>query len=316
MMISKVGIEVIDAHAHFMTYNTVKAIIERASRSTDESQFEKIQKRVSSLTDMKEFTLPDEKWDAAQMWVDELNKYGITAIGMMVGTESWDEFTEARRRFPGRFLGYANINPADENAVELVKRAGKDGFQGIKLYPTSWSFHASDEVVYPIYEEALRQKLLVIAHFGITIGTQADLRYGNPLDLQKPAHDFPELNFMIAHFGAGFFREVLMLMYQTDNIFMDSSGSNSWMNYLPYDLTITKIFEKALKAGGPERIIFGTDSSFFPRGFRYNILEAQYNAVRSICPQFCYSDDDIDRIFRGNILRITGLSGLDRTEDD
>ncbi|MCK5152405.1 MAG: amidohydrolase, partial [Candidatus Thorarchaeota archaeon] len=161
---------------------------------------------------------------------------------------------------------------------------------------------------YPIYEEALKQNLLVILHFGITIGTQANLRYGNPLDIQKPAHDFPDLNFMIAHFGAGFFREMLMLMYQTENVHMDSSGSNSWMKYVPYDLTITKIFEKALRAAGPERIIFGTDSSFFPRGFRYNILEEQYNAVRSICPQFCYSEDDVDLIFRKNILDLTGFN--------
>jgi predicted TIM-barrel fold metal-dependent hydrolase len=164
-----------------------------------------------------------------------------------------------------------------------------------------------DEKVYPIYEEALRQKLLVILHFGITIGTTANLRYGNPLDIQKPAHDFPDLNFMIAHFGAGFFREVLMLMYQTQNVVMDTSGSNSWMIYQPYDLTIIKIFEKALKAGSACRVVFGTDSSFFPRGFRYNILEEQYKAVQTICPQLCYGDDDIDLIFRGNILRLTGF---------
>ena len=112
---------------------------------------------------------------------------------------------------------------------------------------------------------------------------------------------------MIAHFGAGFFREVLMLMYQTHNVVMDTSGSNSWMTYLPYDLTITKIFERALKAGASCRVVFGTDSSFFPRGFRYNILEEQYNAVKSLLPQFNYTQEDIDLIFRDNILRLTGF---------
>lgn len=297
----------IDAHAHFMTYDTVERIICGQAMESCEDMLAKVQKRVTSLTDMNAFVMPEKDFDTGRAWVDELDKYGISAIGMMIGTEAWDEFNETRRRFPGRFLGYANINPAEEDAVDLIRRAGKDGFQGIKLYPTSWNFHASDEIVYPVYEEALKHKLLVIAHFGITIGTQANLRYGNPLDIQKPAHDFPELNFMVAHFGAGFFREVLMLMYQTDNVSMDTSGSNAWMKYLPYDLTITKIFEKALNAGGPNRIVFGTDSSFFPRGFRYNILEEQYNAVRAICPQFCYSDDDIDMIFRRNILDLTGF---------
>ena len=301
MILSKVGTEVIDSHAHFFTYDTIKRWIDSGV------SLERMQSRVSHLTDMPELTIPDESWDPGQMWADELDKYAITAVGMMIGEEVWDGFNEARKRFPGRFLGYANINPAEEKAVDMVKRAGKDGFQGIKLYPSAWDFHAYDERVYPIYEEALKQKLLVILHFGIRIGSQTNLRYGNPLDIQKPALDFPDLNFMIAHFGAGFFREVLMLMYQTHNVVMDTSGSNSWMTYLPYDLTITKIFERALKAGASCRVVFGTDSSFFPRGFRYKILEEQYKAVKTLLPQFNYSQEDVDLIFRDNILRLTGF---------
>ncbi len=301
MIVSKVGIEVIDSHAHFFTYDTIKRWLDSGA------SLERMQNRVSFQTDMPELKIPDESWDAGQMWADELDKYGITAIGMMIGEEVWDEFNKARKRFPGRFLGYANINPAEEKAVDIVKQAGKDGFQGIKLYPSSWNFHAYDELVYPVYEEAKKQNLLIILHFGITIGTQANLRYGNPLDIQKPALDYPDLNFMIAHFGAGFFREVLMLMYQTHNVVMDTSGSNMWMNYQDVDLTITKIFERALKAGASCRVVFGTDSSFFPRGFRYNILEEQYKAVKSLLPQFNYSQEDVDLIFRDNILRLTGF---------
>lgn len=301
MVISKIGIDVIDAHAHFITYSVIKEWF------SDPEQLKQAQQRVAYRTDMTELKIPDEPWDTGELWIQELDRYGISAIGMMIGPESWDEFVEARRRHPNRFMGYANVNPANDDAAEVVKRAGREKFQGIKLYPSSWDFPVYDERVYPIYEEALKQKLLVILHFGITIGNQANLRFGNPLDIQKPAQDFPELNFMIAHFGAGFFREILMLFYQTNNVVVDSSGSNSWMQYLPYDLTVTKVFEKALKAGGACRIVFGTDSSFFPRGFRYNILEEQYNAVRSLCPQLCYSEEDVDLIFKGNILRLTGF---------
>ena len=266
-----------------------------------------MQNRVNFQTDMPELTIPDENWDAGKMWADELDKYGITSIGMMIGEEVWDEFNETRKRFPGRFLGYANINPAEEHAVDLVKRAGKDGFQGIKLYPSAMEFPVFDERVYPVYEEAKKQDLLVILHFGITIGDQANLRFGNPLDIQRPAQDFPELNFMIAHFGAGFFREVLMLMYQTHNVVMDTSGSNMWMKYQDVDLNITRVFDRALTAGASCRVVFGTDSSFFPRGFRYNILEEQYNAVKSLLPKFNYTQEDVDLIFRDNILRLTGF---------
>ena len=90
---------------------------------------------------------------------------------------------------------------------------------------------------------------------------------------------------------------------------MDSSGSNSWMKYLPYDLDLKKIFEKAITAGGPDKVIFGTDSTFFPRGFRINVLEQQYNAVKALSegPSPLVSEEDVDAIFRGNILRLNGF---------
>ena len=301
-MRSKLGIDVVDAHAHFFTANTLKAW---GLRGRTREGFEE---RTRTRTDMTSIELPDGTWDVAQRWVDEMDRYGIFAMGFMVGKEAYEEFVEAKRRFRGRFIGYANVNPGDPDAVEQVRRAARDGFQGIKLYPSSWSdFHAYDEACYPVYEEALRQKLLVFLHFGITIGGQADLRYGNPLDIQLPARDFPDLNFVVVHFGAGFFRELLLLQYQADNVLMDSSGSNSWMKYLPYEMDIRMVFERALKTGGPEKIIFGTDSTFFPRGFRYNILKAQHDTVRSIQKEGLISEEGVDTIFRGNILRLTGF---------
>ncbi len=301
-MISQLGIEVVDAHAHFMTYNTVQMFLKRGTT------FDRLEQRALSLTDMKKFQIPDEAWDTGELWANELEKYGVTSIGFMVGTESWDEFLKARERFPGYFLGYANIDPSSPDAVELVKRAGLDNFQGIKLYPSSWpNLRTNSHEVYPIYEEALKQDLLVILHFGITIGTKANLASGNPLDIQVPAQDFPELNFMIAHFGAGFFREILLLQYQTENVYIDTSGSNSWMRFQPLDLDIMRLFEKTVKAAGTERIVFGSDSSFFPRGYRFNILEEQFHAVKALCSRtsLCLSKEQVDQIFSKNILKLT-----------
>lgn len=301
-MESRLGIEVADAHAHFFTLETLKAWNLRGRTR------EGFERRAMSRTDMTSIDLPDETWDVAQKWIDEMNTYGISAMGFMVGREAYDEFLEAKRRFPGRFMGYANVNPKDPDAVEWVGKAARDGLQGIKLYPSSWrDFHSYDEICYPVYEEALRHGLLVFLHFGVTIGGQADLRHGNPLDIQVPARDFPDLNFIIAHFGAGFFRELLLLQYQADNIFMDTSGSNVWMKYLPYDIDLINVFKKALLAGGPEKVIFGTDSTFFPRGFRFNVLEVQYNAVKSLQDDGLISEEDVHSIFKGNILRMTGF---------
>ncbi len=187
-----------------------------------------------------------------------------------------------------------------------MKRAARHGFQGIKLYPSSWPFPAHDERVYAIYEEADRHGLLMVLHFGISIGSDVDMRHANPLDIHGPARDFPDTYFMIAHFGAGFFREVLMLMYQTENVVVDSSGSNSWIRYQSCDLTLEKVFSKMLNAAGPERVGFGTDSSFFPRGFRFDVLEAQFHAVSRAATK--NQEEALRLIFKDNILRLTGFN--------
>jgi uncharacterized protein len=298
---SEFGIEVIDAHAHFMTARSIKAWSQRGRSLTS------FQKRTRSRTDIKSIEAPDENFDAAKRWADELNRYNISSVGFMIGPETYDEFLEACKRFPGYFLGYLNVQPTDPEAPKKIRRAAEDGFYGIKLYPSNWrDTHVYNEQMYPIYEEALRSKLLVICHFGVSIGGDADLRSGNPIDIQIPARDFPDLNFMIAHFGAGWYREVLLLQYQVDNVYMDSSGSNIWMKYLPQDLTLKDVFRHALRAGGPDKIVFGTDSTFFPRGFRINVLKEQLKVVQSLKMDGLIDDEGIARIFSENHKRLTG----------
>ena len=299
---SKQGIPVIDAHAHYFNVNTMQNWLKRGRT------MESFAQRTSSRTDMTSIELPDENWDTAQKWVDELDRYGIETMGVMVGVEAYDEFKETMKRFPGRFIGYANINPAEPDAADKVDQAARDGFKGIKLYPSSWrGLKVYDEPCYPVYEACKRNNLLVFLHFGITIGGQADLRNGNPIDIQVPSRDFPELNFIIAHFGAGWFREVLLMQYQTDNVYMDSSGSNSWMKYLPYDLDLKMIFRKAIQAGGSHKVLFGTDSTFFPRGWRINVLEAQVTACRELKADGVINDTDIANIFHDNIKNMARL---------
>ena len=300
-MKSKLGIEVIDAHAHFMTAGSMKAWTQRGRSMTS------FTKRTQTRTDMKSIDFPDDDFDAGQKWADELDRHGVSSVGFMIGPETYDEFIEARKRFPGYFLGYLNVQPTDPEAPKKIRKAAEDGFLGIKLYPSSWrGIHAYDEQLYPIFEEVKKQNMVAFCHFGVSIGGEADLRSGNPIDIQIPARDFPDVNFIIAHFGAGWFREILLMQYQTDNVYMDSSGSNVWMKYLPQDLTIKDVYRHALRAGGPNKILFGTDSTFFPRGFRYNILEEQYNALQSLKKDDLIDEEGIEMIFSGNHKRLTG----------
>src|SRR5438477_278262 len=91
-----------------------------------------------------------------------------------------------------------------------------------------------------------------------------DLRFGDPLALAATAVRFPNVPAIVPHFGAGFFREALMAAEACPNVHLDTSSSNSWVKFVP-GLTLTEVFRRALAVAGPNRLIFGTDSSYFPR---------------------------------------------------
>ncbi|MHA2406443.1 MAG: amidohydrolase family protein [Candidatus Hermodarchaeia archaeon] len=286
------NLPVIDSHSHYLSHATFQSW---------QVSSEAIRRRISTRTDMKEVEVPNPDEDFAQRWVNELDRYGIEKIGMMVGPESWNEFSNALKRFPERFYGYANINPLSPDAEEQARHAiRKLGFHGFKLYPVLHNFHTYNEEAYRVYQIADELQVPVLHHFGISIGAGVNLRYSNPLDLQPAARDFPNVRFGIAHLGAGMFRETLLLFYQQDNIYVDTSGSNIWMRYIPYPSDLSGVIKRALEAGGPERIVFGTDSSMFPRGFRYDILDKQLRIFKDLQ----VSDENLRKIFSENILSL------------
>jgi hypothetical protein len=143
----------------------------------------------------------------------------------------------------------------------------------------------------------------VIIHFGLSINVTHDLSFGNPLALSGLALRFPRLKWIVPHFGTGFFRELLLLAAQYPNVYVDTSSSNNWIRHSPYPLTVKDLFQRTYETVGSKRIVFGSDSSFFPRGYRTNILEEQLR----ICSELGLSRDETDDIFFRNIEQILSL---------
>ena len=122
---------------------------------------------------------------------------------------------------------------------------------------------------------------------------------GDPLALAAVASRFPAVPVIIPHFGAGMLREALMAVEQCGNIHLDTSSSNGWMKYYP-GLTLEHVFRQALAVAGPDRILFGTDSSFFPRGWQQPVYDAQHATLSTIG----VSLDDQEKIVSGNFDRL------------
>jgi predicted TIM-barrel fold metal-dependent hydrolase len=83
------------------------------------------------------------------------------------------------------------------------------------------------------------------------------------------------------------------------NILFDTSSSNAWIRFVPR-LTLTDVFRQALANLGPTRLLFGTDSSYFPRGWRQTICGAQ----RTILDELGTEPDAAQAIFGGNFDRL------------
>ena len=128
---------------------------------------------------------------------------------------------------------------------------------------------------------------------------------GNPLDIVPAATAFPSVSVVIPHFGAGLFRETLMAADLCPNIHVDTSSSNGWVQYQAPPLTLDGVFRQALAVLGPERILFGSDSSFFPRGWRRPVYEAQREALEAVGPD----ESGWAAVFGGNFDRVFGTAG-------
>jgi predicted TIM-barrel fold metal-dependent hydrolase len=130
-----------------------------------------------------------------------------------------------------------------------------------------------------------------------------DLRLSNPLEVHRLASEFPEVNFIIPHFGAGLWRETLMAADLCQNIFLDTSSTNKWTKYEASATDMRTVFERTIEVTGTSRLLFGSDSSFFPRGWNSTILESQLEVMAGLR----LSNDDIAGILGGNLRQLLAV---------
>ncbi|HYI97260.1 MAG TPA: amidohydrolase family protein, partial [Bryobacteraceae bacterium] len=158
-----------------------------------------------------------------------------------------------------------------------------------------------------------RSGIVVFVHCGVlSVGIRGklglpshyDMRYSNPLDVHAVASRFPRTSFVIPHFGAGYFREALMVADLCPNIYFDTSSSNSWVKYQVPMMDVRDAFRRSIDLLGAHRLLFGTDSSYFPRGWRRSLFEAQANLLFDLGVGL----DDAALILGANLRRILAVS--------
>ena len=272
-------------------------------------------------------TLPDRLgWDPpgddavlSARWASELDRHDVSGA-MLIASVPGDEASvaEAARRYPNRFAGAFMVNPnAPDASARTIRAFEEQDMRCLCLFPAMHQVRLHDQRVERLVAIAAERERAVFVHCGmLTVGARRklgipsvyDLRFGDPLAVARLGNTYPSATFIIPHFGSGMMRVTLMAMDAAPNIVIDTSSSNSWMKYQAR-LTLTDVFRQALVVAGPSRILFGTDSSYFPRGWQKPIFDEQLAIVNELVP----SEEDRAAILGGNARRILGMPAPPRT---
>ena len=305
-------IPVLDFHTHFPVRETRDAAREQYVARFGEAKWERVMSwlRDDQRTWRRAWGFPDPEppgsdEEMAERWAAEVDRHQLVRVVFTTGGDN-DRLARVVARHPGRFVGFAHHDPfRTDAAVELERAVRALGLRGYKLIAPVLSGSIAEERLWPIWETAERLQIPVLVHFG-PLRYQGVVSHPNisPLVLQDVARAFPGIPFVVPHFGCGYVRELLHLAWVCGNVHVDTSGSNEWMRWMPYELSLGALFRKFLETVGPRRIIFGTDSSWFPRGFAVRYLQEQLRT----CWELGCREDEMRTIFAGNGARLLGIS--------
>lgn len=155
-------------------------------------------------------------------------------------------------------IPFGSIDPrrGAEGVAEARDLVGS--VKGFKFHPNSQQFHANDRSAYPLYEvleEAGSIALFHTGHSGIGAGLPGGggirLKYGNPMDLDDVAVDFPGLRIVLAHPSFPWQDEALSVAMHKPQVSIDLSGWSP--KYFPPQLI--RYAGSLLR----NQVLFGTD---------------------------------------------------------
>ncbi|MGA9595446.1 MAG: amidohydrolase family protein [Acidimicrobiia bacterium] len=159
---------------------------------------------------------------------------------------------------PDVLIPFASIDPRRGSDGVAEARDLVGSVKGFKFHPNMQQFHPNDPIAYPLYEvlaEAGSIALFHTGHSGIGTGLPGGggirLKYGNPMDVDDVAVDFPDLHIVLAHPSFPWQDEALSVAMHKPQVSIDLSGWSP--KYFPPQLV--------RHAGSmlQKQVLFGTD---------------------------------------------------------
>jgi predicted TIM-barrel fold metal-dependent hydrolase len=299
-------VNVFDAHVHFFGrefYGYQTTLVDGVE---PEATLDRI--RAGGL----EVPGPDAARHAAR-WTGELDRHRIDRAVLFASVPpELIVVGETAAASGGRFVPFAVVNPTVPVTLSALRGlVDRFGFRGMLLFPAMHDFSIQAPEVTAALELAKAHGMVVFVHCGklrvgvrALIGLDADFpaERSRPRDVAAVARAHRDVAFIVPHFGAGFFEEALDLAAACHNVYLDTAGSNAWAGEHSPPLSLREVFGQARDAIGSERILFGSDSGVFPRGYRVDVLTAQIDAMM----EAGFSAEERGAVLGGNLARLIG----------
>jgi predicted TIM-barrel fold metal-dependent hydrolase len=300
----------IDFHTHFFSAAYFRALAAQSPLPGD------VDARLAAVAARAGLELPaGSVAEHTARWIAEMDRHDVAHMCTFASLpEEAPLVCEAAASAPDRLSAFTLVNPRVEGATERLRgllAAGK--VRGALVFPALHHWRWDGPEAAALLAVMNEHSAILYAHCGLLVvkvrdllglPRVADLNYANPLALVPAANAHPDVHFVVPHFGAGFFHETLLLGAQCPNVHVDTSSSNAWRSTQCPKPTLTEVFARSLEVFGKERILFGTDSSTFPAGWRVDRHDEQHRALLDAGADA----HTIELVFGGNAARLLGLT--------
>lgn len=218
------GYRVTDVHIHIQPWKQLKPTVMETMRRGKEERFDFLMQ-----------VMEDPKLLLSIMDEDGIDRVGMVnypSPDLMGFTDYTNEFAARyAEAAPARLLPYGGVHPLlTENAERDMARLVELGIRVVKIHPNHQRLAANAytdglDALATIYRECERHGIPVMIHTGTSIFPGARSKYGNPMEIDDIAIDFPELRIIMAHGGRPLYMaEAFFILRRHRNVWFDLSG--------------------------------------------------------------------------------------------
>ena len=213
-----------------------------------------------------------EHWDLLESLSEDptalleiMDDAGVTRAGLVTDvspnvmgmTDEANDFTmRYAQAAPDRLLPFGGVDPVTSpDAGQELERLLDLGIRMLKIHPPHMRCAANAyteglDALALLYKRCEAEGLPVMIHTGTSIFPGARSKFGNPMEIDDVAIDFPDLRIVMAHGGRPLYmNEAFFILRRHPNVWLDLSG-------IP-PLRIPEYFPRLDEIAG--KVLWGTD---------------------------------------------------------